>query len=316
MARPKQDYIFSIGEIVKTKYCEFTILDKFRGDRKTSDIKDKRYICRCNYCGETQDILEHTLNNGLGSCRACSDNHSYPSKFFYWFLKQTGIVFETEYSPKWLGRYRFDFHFVKDSIDYIVEVDGSQHYTHGHKRLTVDEVKEIDAIKDSLAVKNGCHVIRIACIESKGRNIEKVIKNSKLKELFIMDSIDWKKCSYMSISSKIKKFCDLWNSGLRSTSEISMVTGSNDNYISKCLQECSFYGLCDYDPKEAVKNGASKSTNGKNVHCITNGKVYESAMKCSNLLEEETGIHFTQGGITRVCRKERNNYKGYEFEYL
>lgn len=308
-------FAYNIGEVIETKYSEFSVLEQLRTKRESSNILDKKYLCCCNFCGEKQEILEHTLKVGLGSCRACSDKYSYPAKFFYWFLKQTDIEFDTEYSPEWLGRYRFDFHFIRNSREYIVEVDGSQHYTHGHKRLTVDEVKEIDRKKESIAFEHGLIVIRLECLESRGKVIESEIKE-KLSDLFDMSSIDWRMCSYRAISNKYRKFCDLWNNGYRSTSDISSITGSSANYISKCLQECSFYGLCDYDPKEAVKVGARKSTNGKRIICLNTNEEFNSAEECSKSSIEKFGVFLKGSGITRVCRKERPHYKGFSFAFV
>lgn len=309
-------FLFSRGNIVKTKYSSFRILDCCRVIRDSSNILDKKCMCECVYCGEKQLILENTLKSGIGSCRACSDIHSYPAKFFYWFLKQTGIEFQTEYSPEWIDRKRFDFYFVFDGNEYIVEIDGAQHYTHGHKRLTVEEVKRIDREKDELAAKHNMQVIRIDCRESKGKTIVRAIENSILPTLFDLKKIDWRQCSYMAISNKYKKFCDLWNHGIKSTSEIEQITGSNSNYISKCLQECSFYGLCDYDPDYERIRGSYQSTNGKKVRCVERNSVFDSASECSRQSKEVFGIFLTDKGITRVCRGERRMYKGYHFEYV
>lgn len=315
MARPQQPYLFEIGETIKTKYSNFVIEEQMRIKRKTSNIRDKKYLCRCSLCGEYQEILESTLKNGIGSCRACSDKYSYPAKFFYWFLKQTGTEFDTEYSPLWLGRYRFDFHFIKNSAEYIIEVDGSQHYTHGHKRLTVSEVKVVDRKKEALALEHGLTVIRLECLKSKGKVIESEIKE-KLSDLFDMSSIDWRMCSYRAISNKYRKFCDLWNNGYRSTSEIASITGNDSNYISKCLQECSFYGLCDYNPKEATIVGARKSTNGKRIVCLNTNEEFNSAEECSKNSIEKFGVFLKGSGITRVCRNERPHYKGFSFAFV
>nr|DAO27561.1 MAG TPA: restriction enzyme [Caudoviricetes sp.] len=309
-------FLFKVGETINTKHSSFRILDSCRTTRKSSNILDKKYMCECMYCGERQLILENTLRSGIGSCKACSDIHSYPAKFFYWFLKQTGIDFQTEYSPEWLGRRRFDFYFIVKGKEYVVEIDGAQHYTHGHKRLTVEEVKQIDCEKDELAAKNNVQVIRIDCRESKGRLIVNAMENSILPTLFEFDKINWRKCAHMSISNKYKQFCDLWNQGIRSTTEIAQITGFKANYISKCLQECCFYGLCNYNQDFERLRGSYQSTNGKRVHCAEVNLIFESAAECSRRSEEIFGAYLTDKGISKVCRGERKNYKGYHFEYV
>lgn len=308
-------FLFEEGQVVKTKHSEFLILQKHRTERSCGNNMDKKYLCQCVSCKEEQDILESTLKVGFGSCRGCSDTKSYPAKYFYWFLKQIGVDFQTEYSPEWLGKYRFDFYFRVAEIEYIVEVDGAQHYTHGHKRLTVDEVKEIDRLKDSLANANGIDVIRLDCRESKGKVIETAIKNSELSEIFDLSVVDWRMCAYKAISNKYRVFCDLWNAG-NNTTQIEQITGSNANYISKCLQECAFYGLCEYDPKKESYRGSLQSTNGKRLRCIETGEIFNSAQECSKLSIEKFGVFLKGSCITRVCRKERPKYKGYSFEYI
>lgn len=309
-------FVYQIGSEICTKYSRFKVLELLREKRKSSNILDKKYRCHCLECGEEQVILEHTLTSKIGSCRACSDIRSYPAKFFYWFMRQTGITFETEYSPEWIGRKRFDFYFVINGKEYIVEIDGAQHCTHGHKRLTVEEVIRIDREKDALAKEHGILVIRLDCRESKGKLIVESMKNTVLSELFNFNTIDWAKCSYMAISNSHKRFLDLWNTGQKSTTEISEITGSNANHISKCLQECAFYGLCDYDPVQERYRGAKQSTNGKPIRCLDTGNVYDSAEDCSRQSLEVLGVFLKGSGITKVCRNERKQYKGFHFEYV
>jgi hypothetical protein len=310
-----QPFLFTEGQTIKTKYSEFRVLQKYRIKRTCGDILDKKYLCQCTSCEEKQDILEYTLNAGLGSCRGCSDVKSYPAKYVYWFLRQIDVDFQAEYSPEWSGRYRFDFYFCLDGKEYIVEVDGAQHYTHAHKRLTVEEVKEIDMLKESLANAHGVSVIRLDCRESKRKMVETAIKDSNLSILFDLSNIDWKKCALKAISNKYRLFCDLWNAG-NNTTQISQITGAHANYISKCLKECASIDLCEYDPQKESYRGSLQSTNGKQIRCIQTGETFNSAQECSKVSEEKFGVFLKGSGITRVCRKERSNYKGYSFEYI
>ena len=308
-------FLFEEGQIIKTKHSEFCVLQRHRVTRDRGDIKDKKYLCQCTSCKETQDIAEYTLKDGLGSCRGCSDTKSYPAKYTYWFLKQIGVDFEAEYSPAWLGKKRFDFYFCQDGKEYIVEVDGGQHSLGAHKRLTAEEIKTIDEMKDSLATAHGVTVIRLDCSKSKGAMIETAIKESCLSMLYDLSIIDWEMCASKAMSSKDKIFCDLWNAGNNAT-QIEKLTGSNANYVSKRLQECAFYGLCEYDPKMEQYRGSLQSTNGKKLRCIETGEVFDSAQECSRVSEEKFGVFLKGSGITRVCRKERTHYKGYSFEYI
>lgn len=310
------EFAYKKGQILKLKHGIFEILETKRVFRENQNIRDKKYVCRCKHCGELNEILESTLLNNIGSCKACSDIRSFGERFFYWFLKQTNIEFQTEFSPQWIGRKRFDFYFELNNINVIVEIDGSQHYRRCHKRLSYIQIKEIDEYKQRLAEENGYKVIRICCDKSQPNIMKESIINSELCNLFDLEKIDWQKCFYMSMSRNQREVCKLWNDGITTTRKISEILGFNQNYISKLLIGCADFGFCDYDPKSESVKGAKCSTNGKTVICKNNNSVYSSASECSRKSVEDFGVFLKGSGITRVCRKERESYKGFSFEYL
>lgn len=311
-------FSFKIGEGIETKYGHFVILSCIRKQRQNLIGSDKKYICRCKNCGEENEIYETVLEKGTGSCRACSDSRSFGERFFYWFLKHFDIDFDTEYSPNWAGREKYDFHFCKDKVDYIVEIDGAQHTTRYYYRgKSHNEILEIDKRKDNVAKNNSHFVIRINCEQSKGKYIAENIKKSELKNIFDLEKVDWNKCFYMAISSKTRTACDLWNSGHDSTKEIAEIMKINQNYVSKLLFECSGFGLCNYDSMKEMDKGRRKNEkNGKKIICTDNGMIFQSSSECSRKSEEIFGVHLNGGSITRVCRKERKKYKGFHFEFV
>lgn len=308
---------FEVGQKVKTKYGKLLIESFIREERKDLKTKDKKYICRCLVCGEKNIILEHTLVEKRGSCKACSDSRSFGERFFYWFLKQFNIDFDTEYSPGWAGRRKYDYHFVTNGKDYIVEIDGAQHIRrYVYMGINHDEVVKIDKTKEQIAEDNGHIIIRINCEQSKGKYIAQNIINSELKNIFDLEKVNWNKCFYMAMSSKTRAVCDLWNGGHTSTKEIADIMKVSQNHVSKLLIECADFHLCDYDSKEESYKGSLKSTNGKRIICLENGVICESAQEFSRKSDEIFGIHLNGGSITRVCRKERKSYKGFHFEFV
>lgn len=311
-------FAFEIGQEIKTKHGRFTVINRYREERELSDIKDKKYVCQCLDCGENNIILEHTLLEGIGSCKACSDCRSFGERFFYWFLKQFNIDFDVEYSPFWIENKRYDFHFAKDEVDYIAEIDGAQHIKrYGHRRLSHEEIVEIDQEKEAIAKENNHIVIRIDCQKSKGKYIKESIEKSDLKTIFNLNNVDWNKCFYMAMSKNMKLVCDLWNNGYRSTREIQEITKINKNYVSKLLVSCAEFGLCDYDSIAEQSKGRKKTLkNSKKIVCKNNGMIFQGAEECSRKSKEVFGVYLNGGGITRVCRKERKAYKGFQFEYV
>lgn len=309
---------FDVGQKIETKYGKFVVKERMREERETDRIRDKKYICKCIDCGEINVILEHTLMDNHGSCRACSDSRSFGERFFYWFLKQFDIVFDTEYSPSWAGRRKYDFHFVRNGKDYIVEIDGAQHIDrYKYIGLSYDEVVKIDKEKEKVAEDKGHIIIRINCEQSKGKYIAENIKKSELKNIFDLEKVDWNKCFYMAMSSKTRTACDLWNGGHDSTKEIAGIMKTAPNYVSKLLLECSEFRLCDYDSTKEQDKGRKKTLkNSKKIICTDNGIVFQGAEECSRQSEEIFGVHLNGGSITRVCRKERKAYKGFHFEFV
>lgn len=309
---------FEVGQEVNTKYGKFVIEEKFREERENVRIKDKKYVCKCLNCGEMGVILEHTIKSGAGSCRACSDSRSFGERFFYWFIKQLGIDFDTEYSPYWADKKKYDFYFAHNGIDYIIEIDGAQHTKrYAHIGLSYDEVVKIDTEKEEKAKENNHTIIRINCEKSKGMYIAENIKASELSKIFDLQFIDWQKCFYMAMSSKTREACDLWNEGHKTSKEIADIIGINPNYASKLLAECAEFGLCDYDSiKERDKGRKKTLKNSKKIVCTDNGIVFQGAEECSRQSEKVLGVYLDGGGITRVCRKERKSYKGFHFEFV
>ena len=186
---------YNIGENVETAYGSFTIISRFRQLKKNSNSHEKYYDCECNFCHEITTILENVLDTNSGSCHACSKSRSYPNKFVYWFLKQTGIEFVSEYSPEWSGRYRYDFYFKNHDVEYVIEVDGLDHFNeHTRNDKTLEDILKIDRMKDDMAREHQLRMIRLDCRYSNRDYIINSIKKSELSSIFDLSQIDWNKC--------------------------------------------------------------------------------------------------------------------------
>ena len=69
--------------------------------------------------------------------------------------------------------------------NYIIEVDGGFHKrVHNKSKLTLNDIKYIDSMKDKLAVDNGYKLIRIAAYESDMDYMKNSIINSTLSKIY------------------------------------------------------------------------------------------------------------------------------------
>lgn len=226
---------------------------------KSSAIK---IAMKCPICGFEKNIAPATVvQHGL-MCRVCSNEKSYPEKFIFKFLQQLNINFETEYPPKWCkfidyknknkfvsGRY--DFYFKLNKKEYIVEADGLQHKKEPQKnskfRRIIKEQNYIDDEKDRLAVEHGIEKpIRIDCGKSNCNFIKQNISESRLNELFDLNTIDWLKCHEFACTPIVKEIYRLWENGFKTTDIMNDVDLSRSTVL-KYLKQGNDLGIIEYN---------------------------------------------------------------------
>ena len=139
-------------------------------------------------------------NSGV-LCPYCSKWKSYPNNFMKNILNQLDVEYISEYCPDWIKPKRFDFYIPHLNI--IIEMDGG--LGHGHKsfmgKITPEESKKIDNLKDLWAKQHSIDVVRIDCQHSKHDYIKNNICNSKLNTVFNLDNIDWDLIEKHSVKS-------------------------------------------------------------------------------------------------------------------
>ncbi len=160
-----------------------------------------------------------------------------------------------------------------------IEVHGLQHFKEMPKdSYWIDLESQInnDKYKKQLALDNGIiHYIEIDASESNKEYLVSSIINSKLNTLFDLNNIDFDKCSYYALGSELEEILSLWNSGIRSTVEISKVVKLKSDTVAKYLKEAAAIELCDYNPKyEMIKH--VYDTPGISVTCINTGEVFKT----------------------------------------
>lgn len=276
----------------------------------------------CPYCGNIKDkqvMIKNIYRTHSIGC-SCSDNISYPNKFMFGMLKQLNIDFEREYSPKWIGKKRYDFYIPSKNI--IIEMDGGLgHGISVHKRdktKTINSTKQDDDFKDKQAMLNEIEVIRIDCLKSELDYIKNNIINSKLKDIFDLESINWNKVEEYTMTNLQKQSCDLKRDNPHYTTyDIGSILGLNYQTVIKYLKKGSELGWCEYNPKEELVRSAKKrKPHEKEIICINNNMKFKSAKECERNSVEIFGEKLLAKGICKVLTGERKTYKGYIFEFL
>jgi len=223
------------------------------------------------------------------------------------------LIFEYQKKFSWSQNKRYDF-YIKDN-HIIIEVNGLQHYEEKFKfktrNLNLRNLKveqENDIFKEQLAKENG--IIKYIVIDARKSELEWIknsILNSELSELFDLSNIDWLKCHEFACSSLVKKACDLWNSGMKSTIKIGNNLMVNPSTASRYLKYGVELNLCDYNPLEIKNTVKFKCKSIVQLDFNTNKliKTYQS-------MHEAAKIHkIPSSTLTRYCNyhKLHLNYK-------
>ena len=178
---------------------------------------------------------------------------------------------------EWSNNKFYDF--VFDNI--IVEMDGSFHL--GNKYYSYEEVKEIDNLKDKLALENGYNLIRVDCYKSDFLYIKENLYKTKLKTVLDLDMADWIKLEQELITNNLVKMaCDTYNKYKGNILLIDMAKKLNiyEGKLRSLLKIGARIGLTDYNEKVSTSGGyIPKNTwydSRKKIICIeTNQKFFQ-----------------------------------------
>lgn len=286
------------------------LLDKEDGYKYTKG-SHKFIWAVCPHCGYKKFIRVEELvyNNGL-LCPKCSDGFSYPNKFAYNVFKQLQEqydLYDSEYSPDWAGRMRYDNHIVlKDGRELVVEMDGGFHYSEYWKWTAQN-----DAIKDSLAEEHGIKVIRVNCFYNQIINRFNLIKNNfinSLKQYFDLSYVDWDYANESGISNRLIEIVNYYNEHpLMQIEQIANRFNLSYGTIRNYLITGGELGLCKYVKNDLI-NRSKKSMplmlSDKSGNYIG---VYISAQQMANKFTDETFV----GGSINACARLGKPYKGY-----
>ena len=234
-----------------TTHFKIACLMKYPQDGyESTHGSDKYKIFVCPDCGFEKPYLIHNLIKFGFSCPKCGDGISFANKVGFSLLEQLNIDFKPEHN---FYKYRFDFYFELNDIEYNLEMDGA--LGHGNyntlSKLSVQETREKDIERDNFTKIHNIKVIRIDCLKSDLEYIKNNILNSQLNELFDLSIIDWNKCEEFTNKSLVKIACDYWNSGIKISSEIAKIMKLSKATIISYLKKGEKLGLCNYNAYNA-----------------------------------------------------------------
>lgn len=215
----------------------------------------KRLDFICPDCGSISNKKLNTVSCYGFSCPYCGDGISYPEKFGRAFLDQLKISNHIcEYQPEWGRPYFYDDYFIYANQEYIIEWDGAFHYLKRSKtKLSLEERQAIDKLKDDIAIQHNINIIRIDCLLSTLDYIQQHILESELSHIFDLSNINWNLCDEKAQSNLVKEACNLYNSGIHSTSQIGVKLHISAGTICIYLKNGSKFGWCNYNPKRSKK---------------------------------------------------------------
>ena len=251
--------------------------------------------------------IYHLINYGF-ACQKCGDGISYPNKFIRSMLSQIlGKNVCYEWNEEWSKPYKYDNYFIFNNKEYIVEADGGWHYEDNKlSGVSVDYAKQIDKLKEELAINHGISVIRIDCRESNKDYIFKNIISSKLSYIFDLSVVDWNLCNEDAQKNLVKEVCKLYKNYSYTIDDLSTLFHLHKRTIQNYLVKGNEIGWCVYNLK--------KSKRPISVFDLGNNKLYsfESILKCVQNMSNVYNIKFTYGCIVKACNNSKP-YNGFIF---
>lgn len=294
-----------------TTHPQYAKLFKNQDEAKTISYGSGRKVDMiCPICHNEKKISpSHLIRRGF-SCPKCGDGVSYPNKFMYNLLKKLKIDFDSEVSFDWSENKRYDF-VVKNVI---IEMDGGFHK--GSNFKSYSECKEIDDLKDKLAINNGYKLIRIECYTSEFEYIKNNILHSELSKILDLKNIEWEELEIEVINSNlVRDASEVFNKykGIENLTFMAKLMNTSQQTLYKLLKQSSKIGLTDYDSKKS-KRGEYTPDRGIHIRkqciCLETKKVYESCLVAEN--EHK----FNKDSVARVCRGERLTVGGLHFDFV
>jgi hypothetical protein len=180
---------------------------------------------------------------------------SFPNKFVLSVLNQLHINVQSEYSPKWANRKRYDAYLIDYNI--IIENHGGQHFFDfaRSKFRKFEDEQQNDLYKKELAIQNGISkYIVLDCRHSTLTWIKQSIMCSELPLLlqFSETDIDWALALDYASKSLVHSVAELYKTN-DSLPYIGRTLNICVSTVREYLKIATELGLCSYDAQLAKK---------------------------------------------------------------
>lgn len=263
----------------------------------------------CPKCGQNigKKVIKNIINNGI-SCPYCGDGIPVGERIFQTACDLAHIKYKRQATFDWSEKYIYDFYL--SDLNYIVEIDGQQHYSFGSSfesvsGLTYEGQKKIDEYKKELAYKNGIkEVLHICAYSSDFDKIRCAIQGNIWLYLNTdIYNIDWNECERISAHSMVHVCAEEWNKGHDATYIVNKYSYCGSS-VNNWLTQAQKIGLTkDYSKKNADYRRGRKIINTRTLEC------YWSTRYLADILNTEFSIIYSQ------AYHKKNNIMFYE-EYV
>ena len=230
----------------------------------------KRVTLICPECGTEKTLHMYDFKKYGFKCDVCSDTISYPNKIirsFLMYYKDKVEEYDWEHSFDWSQNKVYDGYFKKDGQQYVIEMQGEQHYQDAWQ--TLSEQEDNDKLKEKLAKDNGLIYIAINCKKLDSDLIKQYMNGSILFKLFKMKEEDWRIILEMAEKNITKEICNYYNSVTHVFKDICQEFHTNKTTLRRYI-------------KRGVEIGWIKDYYGEN------GKAARSFHKAVLIYKEET----------------------------
>lgn len=275
----------------------------------------KKVSWSCIDCKEVIGIkiIKTAVYKGI-NCPSCRKTHSLAERIMSLVLRELDIAYETQKSFDWLSSRRYDFYIESENM--IIETHGEQHYKNSYKNgRSLLEEQQNDIFKESSAKENGIiKYLIIDCEKSDFNYIKKSIINSKLSNLYDIDSIDWKDIFIKANKSTVLEVCEIYNEENITQKDIAERLKISTHSVIRYLSLGAENGFCEYEANSKKNKDTSVNHMKKPVVQLSLENEYirtfSSISEASNSLGRKNST-----GISGVCAGRKRTSGGYIWMY-